>query len=256
MMVLLVTQTVVLVVLCVLVAGLLRGYAEVLRRLHRLDGGEEPQEAGVPPFRTVQDVAPPAPAVHSVQRRDEWAAASDVSGTTPDGEIVHVRTVGVEHDTLLAFLSSGCTGCVGFWDELARPGSWALPEGTRLLVVSKGPQEESPGLLEQLRPRGVDVVMSSEAWDAYDVPGSPYVVVVDGRTGRVKGQGSGSSFTQMSGLVAQAAGDSRALRKPTGDLEREADVDRILLEAGIEPGHPSLYGGVAVDDEAGRGVSR
>jgi hypothetical protein len=31
------------------------------------------------------------------------------------------------------------------------------------------------------------------------------------------------------------------VRKPRADVEREEDVDRMLVEAGITPGHPSLY---------------
>ena len=48
---LLIVETVILAVLCVLVAGLLRGYASVLRRLHQLDGGAaaaRPRAAAVP----------------------------------------------------------------------------------------------------------------------------------------------------------------------------------------------------------------
>ena len=133
------------------------------------------------------------------------------------GEIASVRTVGVEHDTILAFLSSSCEGCAGFWDELGEPGSWATPLGSRLLVVTKGPQEESPSVLSQLCPDGVDLVMSSQAWADFEVPGSPYVVVADGRTGRVKGEGSGSSFSQVGGLIRQSVEDSRhpsMARKP------------------------------------------
>lgn len=247
MTVLIVVQTAVLLVLCVLVAGLLHAYASVLRRLHELDGGgaatgaAPPFRATEPPFRTTPDV--PGPAVHEVAGRDTWSAAHDISGTALDGEVVHVRTVDVEHDTVVAFLSSGCTGCAGFWEELRRPGSWSVPGGGRLVVVSKGAEDESPGLLTELCPPGVDLVLSSEAWADYEVPGSPYVVVVDGATGRVKGEGSGSSFSQVSGLIAQSLGDLRGapVRKPVGDAEREADVDRVLLEAGIRPGHPSLY---------------
>jgi hypothetical protein len=239
MTVLIVVETVVLAVLCVLVAGLLRGYATLLRRLHDLDGGGSADEP--PPFRTASDV--PAPVVHRVAGRDEWSAGHDLDGTTLLGEAVHLRTVGVEHDTLLAFLSSGCTGCVGFWDELARPGAWSMPAGTRLVVVCKDADDESPAALESLCPPGVDLVMSTQAWADYEVPGSPFVIVVDGRSGRVKGQGSGGSFSQLTALVAQALGDThiRSVRKPAGDVEREADVDRALFQAGILPGDPSLY---------------
>ncbi|HEV2886010.1 MAG TPA: hypothetical protein VGX49_03800 [Jatrophihabitans sp.] len=240
---LLIVETVILAVLCVLVAGLLRGYATVLRRLHQLDGGAE---AGPAPFRTIATIPEPAGAAPAtrIEGRDEWASSHDIDGVSLRGEIVSVRTVGVEHDTILAFLSSHCEGCTGFWHELGEPGSWTTPLGSRLLVVTKGPEDESPSALSQLCPDGVDLVMSSQAWTDFEVPGSPYVVVADGRTGRVKGEGSGTSFSQVGGLIRQSVEDSRhpaMARKPDADRRRERDVDRILLSAGIGPQDPSLY---------------
>jgi hypothetical protein len=236
----LVVETVVLALLCVLVAGLLRGYAGVLQRLHALDGGAADQP---PPFRTVADVVEPAarPTV-GISGRDEWQPAHDVEGVTLTGEIVSARTVGVPRDTVLAFLSSGCDGCAGFWHELAEGLDVALPAGSRLLVVTKAPTDESPAALAALCPAGVDLVMSSQAWSDYAVPGSPYIVVADGRTGRVKGEGSGTSFSQIGGLISQASADGSRISKPAADRERESDVDRALLAAGIGPGDPSLYG--------------
>ncbi len=234
-------ETVILALLCVLVAGLLRAYATVLRRLHALDGGAAPSTEA-PPFRTISSVpAPPTDQPSRIEGRDEWQPAHDLDGVSLTGEIVAARTVGVQHDTVVAFLSSGCEGCTGFWHELATPGSWQLPGDTRLLVVSKGAGEESPAALGQLCPPGVDLLMSSQAWTDYQVPGSPYIVVVDGRTGRVKGEGSGTSFSQIGGLIQQAADDSRRLNKPASDREREEDVDQVLLSAGIGPGDASLY---------------
>ncbi len=249
---LILVETAVLVVLCVLVAGLLRAYAELLRRLHALDGGgqTDASETAPAPFAVVDQVT--APRTYRPEGRDEWSAGHDVEGTTLDGEVAIARVVGAEQDTLLAFLSSGCAGCMGFWDELAAPGRWALPAGSRLLVVAQDEHEESVSLLGDLCPPGVDLVMSGQAWKDYDVPGSPYVVVVDGPTGRVKGEGSGTSFSQMSALVAQAAGDASArVRKPGRDTERESDVDRELMRAGIMPGDPRLYQGLPSGDAEG-----
>jgi hypothetical protein len=251
---LLIVETVVVAVLCVLVAGLLRGYAAVLRRLHQLDGGAVATTAGPPPFRTAPGIPEPAPAAgQRIEGRDEWAESHDVDGVTLAGEIVSVRTVGVEHDTILAFLSAHCEGCTGFWHELGEPGSWTTPLGSRLLVVTKSPEDESPSVLSQLCPDGVDLVMSSQAWRDFEVPGSPYVVVADGRTGRVKGEGSGTSFSQVGGLIRQSVDDSRhpaMARKPDADRRRERDVDRILLSAGIGPQDPSLYAGADTDEPA------
>ena len=247
---LLIVETVILAVLCVLVAGLLRGYASVLRRLHQLDGGAEARPAGPPPFRTVPTIPEPASG-QQIEGRDEWAESHDIDGISLRGEIASVRTVGVEHDTIIAFLSSNCEGCAGFWHELGEPGSWTTPQGSRLLVVTKGPEDESPSVLAQLCPDGVDLVMSSQAWADFSVPGSPYVVVADGRTGRVKGEGSGSSFSQVGGLIRQSVEDSRhpaMARKPDADRRRERDIDRVLLSAGIGPQDRSLYAGSERDE--------
>lgn len=253
---LLIVETVVLAVLCVLVAGLLRGYAAVLRRLHQLDGGAAATPSAAPPFRTAAGIPEPAlaaPAGRRIEGRDEWAESHDVDGVTLAGEIVSVRTVGVEHDTILAFLSSNCEGCTGFWHELGRPGSWTTPAGSRLLVVTKSPEDESPSVLSQLCPDDVDLVMSSQAWAEFEVPGSPYIVVADGHTGRVKGEGSGSSFSQVSGLIRQSVDDSRhpaMARKPDADRRRERDIDRMLLTAGIGPQDASLYPGLPTVEHA------
>lgn len=246
---LIVVETVLLLVLSVLVVGLLRAYATVLQRLHRLDGGAELPAA--PPFRTASGVMPPPGEYSSPgagSKSEDWAEAHDIVGQGLSGEVVSVRTVAVPHDTVLVFLSSGCSGCTGFWEQFADGTAVAAVGRSRLLVVTKSAEEESISLLRELCPPGVDLVMSSTAWSDYEVPGSPYVIVVDGRTGRVKGEGSGVSLQQVSGLMQQAYGDGasfagvRSVVKPRSDTEREVDVDRTLLAAGIGPGHPSLYG--------------
>jgi hypothetical protein len=120
--------------------------------------------------------------------------------------------------------------------------------GARLVVVTKGPAEESPSAVADLAPRGVTTLLSSEAWEAYDVPGSPYVVCVDGPTGTVKGEGTGGSWAQVANLLAQATGDlgftaagARRRRKARADVERESDIDAALLAAGVLPGDERLY---------------
>jgi hypothetical protein len=221
--------------LAVLVAGLLRAYASVLARLHDLEGGG----AAAPQFRTVEQV--PAPA-NGVESRSEWTQAHDVFGATLDGDAVAARVVGAEQDTLLAFLSSGCAGCAVFWDELAEPHRLALDAGLRLLVVTKDAEEEDVAALARLCPPGVDLLMSSRAWADYGVPGSPFVTVVHGATGRVSGHGSAQSFAQLSALIGRAGGARPGgVRKSAADRDREADVDRELMAAGILPGDPSLY---------------
>ncbi|MCW2777428.1 MAG: hypothetical protein JWN17_1153, partial [Frankiales bacterium] len=91
--------------------------------------------------------------------------------------------------------------------------------------------EESESALRQRRPGVVPLVHSTRAWESFDVPGSPYFVLVSG--GRVVGEGSGASWTQVADLLGQSRRDSRGRR-------REARDEVALLSAGIAPGHESL----------------
>jgi hypothetical protein len=245
-----VVEAVVLAALTVLVAGLLRAYAEVLRRLRALDPDGAGGAAGGPaPFRVTPGTpAPPQPAgTGGAGGADEWPAAHDLRGQAPDGELLALRTLDVDHDTALLFLSSGCTTCATFWEELRHPLQLRVPPGVRLVVVTRGPDAEDPDGIAALAPPGVDVVLSTDAWTDYGVPGSPYVVLVDGRSGRVRGEGTGQSWRQVAELLARSTGRAGLVTggpdpaKPGADARRESDVDRELLAAGILPGDPRLY---------------
>jgi hypothetical protein len=220
----LVIETVVLVLLTVLVAGLLRSHGEILRRLHALGSGLDTDAA------TTSSV--PIDLRGSVS--DSFAAAADVDGAGLRDDAMHVSVVGARHRTLLAFLSSGCLTCRGFWDAFADPPGLDLPNDIRLVVVTKDAQDESISALRKLAPAGIPVVMSNAAWTDYRVPGSPYFVLVDGPAGRVRGEGTGTDWGQVRNLLRQAADDA-------SDAGREARIDRELLDHGIAPGDPSLY---------------
>lgn len=234
--------TVAVVVLTVLVAGLLRSHAVILRRLHDLGGAVDTDDAAGPdaavaPRTATDDLdLPQPPAV------PEGRPAADLSGVGPRGEVRAIRVAGTAHDTILVFLSSGCATCHRFWDDLRAVGDRDDP---RVIVVTRGADAESPTAVADVAPRELTVVMSSEAWTAYEVPGSPYVVHVDGPSGRVRGEGTGPDWQQVQRMLRQGAGDLDARRvghrKATADAQREEDVDRVLLAAGIEPGDASLY---------------
>ena len=233
-------ESMILVVLCVLVSGLLRSHATILRRLHELGAGTEgrPTPPSLPRF----DLPGPTPG------RPASSPAHDVSGVDLDGGAVAVRVTGVEHDTILAFLSSGCSTCGAFWSTVG-DRDLALPPGTRLVVVTQGAEHEHVALVAELAPRHLPVVLSTQAWKDYGVPGSPYVVLVDGASGRVVGEGTAPSFGQVLSMLGRAVDDAAhrsqlaAQRgdKARADGEREALVDEALLEAGVRPGDPSLY---------------
>ena len=210
------------------------------------DEGEDEDEVGPgtvdrPVIRTRADVAPP--------RANGRMAAHDLAGVTPAGDAVAVAVVGGAPATLLAFLSSGCATCAGFWEAFAAgvtadlPAAAPLapsgPGGTRLVIVTRGSERESPAEVRRLAPSGATTVLSSAAFDDYQVPGSPYFVLVDGRRGRIIGEGAAASWPQVAELLRRAAADHDfAGARPPAGAER---VDADLAAAGIGPGHPSLY---------------
>jgi len=214
------------VLLGLLVVGLLKSHADILRQLHELGAGmtEEPRRP-VP-----VDLAPGSAT---------GARAHDVAGHTPDGEAAAVAVLGATHDTLLAFLSSGCLTCNGFWDALGAGGDLGLPAGMRVVAVTKGPGDESESAIRELARPGQTVLMSTQAWFDYEVPGSPYFVHVSGAGGLVVGEGTAATWAQVVGLVTRAAGDRRRRR----DREQADQIDQELTAAGILPGDPSLHPG-------------
>jgi hypothetical protein len=232
-------EAVALALLALLVAGLLRSHAEILRALHGLGAGIDHDVD----LRVQPGVVPP---------RSGATAAFDLVGTTPTDESVIIGVVGARHGTLVAFLSSGCLTCARFWDALRDPPSLALPEDTRLVVVTKGPDAESESKVRELAPPGISVVMSSSAWDDYEVPVAPYFIYVDGPSGRVIGEGAAARWEQVASLLSQALADAglaagrargarRRGRHREGGPSREARADGELMAAGVFPGDPSLY---------------
>lgn len=236
-----VANTLILALVLVIVVGLLRSHAAILRRLHELErdtDGDFGRE-----FGRGADQGP-AP----VRLADPTTRNRPLRGVTLTGEQVVFALGGVEHDTLLVFLSSGCLTCRDFWDTFSGEGV-TLPAGTRMVIVTKDLDDESPSELHRLAPTSIEVVCSSATWSDFEVPGSPYVIAIEGTTGRIQGEGTGMSWEQVAGLLAQATGDrhyltgddTAGITKPLSDVEREARVDRELMQAGVFPGDPSLY---------------
>jgi hypothetical protein len=258
MAVLVTVLAVVLALLAVLVAGLLRSHAEILRALHNLGAGLDPDADGDP------DRGPSArPGVTVPRPRAEPRAAVDVIGTTPTGDAVSVSIAGARHSTLLAFLTTGCTTCADFWSAFASPDQLRVPGDARLVVVTKSEEAESLARVRKFAHRDLSVVMSSKAWDAYDVPVAPYFAYVDGPTSAVVGEGAAMTWDHLVGMMEQAIADAGISTSTRGGRRRRADssrarearADRELLAAGIEPGDPSLYPTSEADlHDAGQGA--
>jgi hypothetical protein len=214
-------ETVLLVILVVLVAGLLRSHAEILRRL---GPGDELDHAASPP-------APPG-----VTRTREQLRAPTIAGQSPHGDVATLSFEGPgSTSTLLAFLTSGCTTCSGFWDTL---GERRLPQEVQTVIVTRGTERERPALIESLAPAEVPVVMSSQAWEDYGVPGAPYFVLVDGH---IRGEGSATTWQAVASLVNDAIVDHSS--SPGGAGRRGQEIEQTLAAAGIRPEQPSLYPG-------------
>ena len=260
MLAVVIAEGVAIALLAVLVLGLLRSHALILKALHELGAGLELEKdaaagatggsSGTPGPVAVQIEPGVVPASRTGSNR-----ASDVVGEDLRGRPAHVELAGSGSGTaLLAFLTSGCSVCLTFWEELGPDTE--TPGDARLVVVAKGSGDEAPATLERLARPGVEVVASSGAWVDYDIPGSPYFVLVE--DGVVTGEGSATSWTSVRDLLQQAVDESSHARatagRPPGRCDPGAlggvapggrdDLSRIdaeLAAAGIHPGHDSLY---------------
>jgi len=179
---------VVVALLVVLVAGLLRSHAEILRAL---------QHRGV-------DLGPEATKGRPRGPHGSRPAV-DIAGRTPDGDSLSIAIVGASQPTMLVFLTSSCTTCADFWNAFADVGRVRLPGGVRLVLVTKGEGAESSARLRRLAPSRIAVVMSTEAWDTYDVAVAPYFAYVDGESSAVVAEGPAEAWDDVvSSCAAQA----------------------------------------------------
>lgn len=221
-------ETLLLALLVLLVAGLLRSHAEILRRLGPPNQGSLNGGGALP----------------SPERR-AGTQAHELVGVTVDGDALKLG-FGVESPpTLLAFLSSGCAVCETLWDDL-RAGR--LPPGIggslRLVALTKDPSHESPSRVRDLAGANVQVfaganvqvLMSSPAWTDYRVPAAPYFVYIE--DGEIHGEGSANGWQQIGSLLRDATNDHAYASR--GE-RRTSEVDRVLAASGVVPGHPSLY---------------
>src|SRR5205807_9805004 len=120
-------ETLLLVLLVLLVAGLLRSHAEILRRLGPPDQESSGDGDGLP----------------SPERR-AGTQAHELAGMTINGDAVKVGFGADSPPTLLAFLSTGCTVCENFWHDLrAGRAPTDLVSRLRLIAVTTDPSHES-----------------------------------------------------------------------------------------------------------------
>jgi len=233
MLTLVAVEGIVIVLFAVLVVGLLRSHAEILRTLDRLGADEH----GDRPTATT----PGLPGFGATRRRAEPVAVDALTGVQPDGTSRTIALTGSRGYVLAAFLSSGCSTCKTFWKSFDRDLDLPHP-AIRPVLITKGHDEESVSDVATLAPRKLPTLMSSEMWDAFRVPGTPYFQLIDTTDGRVLGEGSASNWGRLGDLITRSIGDAgpgSPLRRSTS--ERMADSDEALRRAGIEPGDGSLH---------------
>lgn len=223
---LVILEGIVIALLVVLVAGLLRSHAEILRRLEALDGGAEGAGARTEGLQ--------------VARRAPKVAPAAISGTTPAGSVTSIATKDSRGFVLVAFLSSGCSTCRPFWKALGEGAEMPAPD-VRPVIVTKDASEESPGRIAELAPRTIPTIMSSAAWDDFKIPVSPYFVLVDAKTGDVVGEGAAASWDHVRDLMVAAMADAGYRGGRLDTVARSIRTEAMLDAAGIKPGDPSLY---------------
>jgi hypothetical protein len=215
-------ETVVLAVVVLFVVALLRSHAEILRRFDAIESRAS------------------EPTVSARSMSGAGRVVGDLVGETLCGDAVKLALGAGAPPTLLAFLGSGCGACGPLWSAL-RDGA-RIPLGTRLVIVTKGPERESVTRLSELAPADHELVMSTAMWDELSVPATPHFVLVDGDSGRIAGRGTGISWEQVVTLVEQANGDNaRYGARARSSSARAARAEEALAAAKIVAGHPSLY---------------
>ena len=77
-------------------------------------------------------------------------------------------------------------------------------------MVTKDAGLEDVDRIRQLASAELPVVLSSEAWDDYEVPGSPYVMVVSAAPGSVATEGSVATWDDLVRLARSVTAPGRA----------------------------------------------
>ncbi len=232
---LVIALAVVVGLLGLLVVGLLRSHAEILRKLDSLGAGVEVDGGGHSHEGQLTLSAGP---------RGAEGATPDLVGVNPNGEPVAVSTsVGTE-PLLVAFLSTTCSSCTVFWENLDGSERYFGGIRHRVVIATLGANEESPTRAQSMVRGQADVVMTSQGWADFEVPGAPYFAVIDPERGIV-GEGSATTYQALEEFLVDSTNDSkwdrrRAQKDRTG-MERESRIDEELRAAGIEPGDPRLY---------------
>ena len=228
---LVIALAVVVFLLGLLVVGLLRSHADILRRLDSLGAGLE-----------VGDHDHNSSQITLTRREDAVVRDIRLTGITPDGEPVVTSLATGTDPTLVAFLSTTCSSCSPFWEGLESSEMYFGAHRHRVLIVTLGEAEESPTRAQSMAKPGADVVMSSASWNEFGVPGAPYFVLLAPGTGSVIGEGSAMTYESLIEFLTDATNDQQwDLQHAPAIVDEESRIDSDLRRAGIVPDDPRLY---------------
>lgn len=188
-------DTTLVVLLTVLVAGVLRSHAEILRAVRVY---ADPADQGVVEAGTPGEFQPTG-----------IVEALGLVGQRIDGSGVEVPLWSKDdRDTVLAFLSTGCVSCETFWNTFGGTRDLGFESDTRVIIVAKDLEEESRGRLRRWAPAHHELVLSSRAWRDYRIPQSPYFIYIRGADARLVGEGSAGTWSQVLKMMGEAAEDN------------------------------------------------
>ncbi len=203
------------VLLTVLVAGLLRVQTHSIRRIDVLERRlqrltrKQPTASGAAPVDTSsrkQTNVQETTAQHTSGPPALAEGAVDVEGVSPFGLPVTIPLESSPRPTLLAFLSTSCGICTGIWQQLRDGGLNQVAPEVMPVVVTKDVDQEDHARISGMvtEDSALPVVLAGEAWDDYEVPGSPYLLLVSGQPGSVIAEGSVAGWADVVSLVSRA----------------------------------------------------
>ncbi|MCU4184882.1 hypothetical protein K6U06_10970 [Acidiferrimicrobium sp. IK] len=141
-------------------------------------------------------LAAPAPTGH-VRVPLAGTPAPPISGLSPSGDLYRPG----QADGLVLFMTSSCLACREVWAALNAGAPRSLPGRPAVLVVTPDPALESRRQVAALAGSTIDVVMSTEAWQAYRAGPAPWVAMVS--DGMVLTEGPASSWSDVEAMAAR-----------------------------------------------------
>ena len=171
-------------------------------------GGAAGEPIRAPNTNSSPHPRPRVPAGWSVPPRLS-GEARDIHGSDPAGRpaSLRVRAEGGAGTILLLFMSSDCLGCAGIWHDL-RTGEHAAKIATsRTVIVTRGPSSENCVRLAALSPPGAEIIMSSSAFQDYQIPAIPYFIHLAASSGTVVSEGVPASLECVASAMAPPDGE-------------------------------------------------